>query len=149
MDSKMEFVKKLVRLHLRPIPLVRDEITDSAIRRLLFEAGDDIDELMLLCRADVTSKNHERVKKYLGNFDKVEQKLKDVEAKDHVRNFQSPITGEVIMRTFDIPPSKMIGEIKEEIKESILEGEISNVYEEAFQLMLDLGSKKGLKIANK
>jgi putative nucleotidyltransferase with HDIG domain len=147
MDNKMDFVKKLVRLHLRPIPLVRDEITDSAIRRLLFEAGDDIDELMLLCRADVTSKNHERVKRYLGNFDKVERKLKDVEAKDHVRNFQSPITGEIIMKTFNIPPSRLIGDIKDEIKESILEGEIHNKYEEAFQLMLELGSKKGLKIA--
>jgi putative nucleotidyltransferase with HDIG domain len=147
MDRKMDFVKKLVRLHLRPIPLVRDEITDSAVRRLLFEAGDDIDSLMALCRADITSKNHERVKRYLRNFDKVEKKLRDVEQKDHLRNFQPPITGEVIMNTFKIPPSKIIGEIKDEIKESILEGEIQNNYEEAFQLMMSIASKKGLKIA--
>ena len=149
MDRKMDFVKKLVRLHLRPIPLVRDEITDSAVRRLLFEAGDDIDALMVLCRADITSKNNERVKRYLGNFDKVEQKLRDVEEKDHIRNFQPPISGEIIMDTFGIPPSKVIGEIKDEIKDSILDGDINNNFEEAFQRMILIAEKKGLKIADK
>ena len=149
MDRKMDFVKKLVRLHLRPIPLVRDEITDSAIRRLLFEAGDDIDALMTLCRADITSKNNEKVKRYLGNFDKVERKLRDVEEKDHVRNFQPPISGEIIMKTLGVPPSKVIGEIKEEIKESILDGEISNNFDEAFQLLLLIAKKRGLKIVSK
>ena len=143
LDDNMLFVQKLVRLHLRPIALVKDEISDSAIRRLLFEARNDIDKLMILCRADITSKNHDKVRMFLGNFEKVELKLKNVEEKDRIRNFQPPVTGDLIMKTFDIPPSKAIGEIKEQIKEAILEGEISNDEKEAFQLMVRLGEKRG------
>ncbi len=145
LDSKMLFVKKLVRLHLRPISLVKDEITDSAIRRLLFEAGDDVDELMKLCRADITSKNYTKVNRYLSNFDRVDQKLKDVDKKDKIRNFQPPITGDVIINSLKVKPSKIIGEIKEEIKEAILDGRIQNNYDEAYDLMLILAENKGLK----
>jgi len=136
----------LVRLHLRPIALVSDEITDSALRRLLFEAGDDLEDLMDLCRADITSKNNIKVARYLGNFDKVEQKLKEIEERDHMRNFQPPVSGEMIMEYFAISPSKLVGEIKDEIKEAILEGKIGNDFEEAFELMKAIGIKNGLKI---
>lgn len=146
MGQEMKFVQKLVRLHLRPIPLVRDEITDSAIRRLLFDAGDDVESLMLLCRADVTSKNNSKVKRYLKNFDIVERKMREVEEKDKVRNFQPVITGEMIMKTFGLKPDRMVGEIKEALKEAVLEGEIQNELNEAYTFMLKLGEKKGLKI---
>lgn len=143
MNEKMEFVQKLVRLHLRPIALSK-EVSDSAIRRLLFEAGDDIEGLMKLCRADITSKNTEKVTRFLKNFEKVEQRMMEVEAKDNVRNFQPPITGDEIIRLFNLPPGPIIGEIKDRIKDAILDGEIHNNREEAYQLMLDVAKKKGL-----
>jgi tRNA nucleotidyltransferase/poly(A) polymerase len=144
LDDRMLFVQKLVRLHLRPISLVKD-VSDSAIRRLLFEAGDDIYELMKLCRADITSKNTEKVSRFLTNFDKVEQKMKEVEAKDNIRNFQPPVTGDEIITLFNVPPGRIIGEIKEQIKEAILDGKIRNDREEAYQLMLDIAAEKGLE----
>jgi len=144
MDERMKYVQKLVRLHLRPIALVNDKVTDSAMRRLLYEAGNDIEDLMTLCRADVTSKNDNKVKRFLANFDKVEQKLQEVEGKDQVRNFQPPVSGEEIMEIFDLKPSKVIGEIKEEIKEAILEGKIQNNKTEAIGLMYKLAASKGL-----
>ncbi|MEX2232799.1 MAG: HD domain-containing protein [Cyclobacteriaceae bacterium] len=143
MDERMVFVQKLVRLHLRPIPLVR-EVTDSAIRRLLFEAGDDVDALMKLCRADITSKNNEKVSRFLKNFDLVEKKMSEVEQKDHIRNFQPPISGDEIIRMFNIPPGRIIGEIKEQIKEAILEGEIKNDREEALGLLRKIAAENGL-----
>lgn len=145
MGNEMKFVRKMVYLHLRPIALTKEEITDSALRRLLFEAGDDIENLLMLCEADITSKNREKVKRYLMRFEVVREKLKEVEEKDQVRNFQPPVTGELIMQTFGIGPSKEIGVIKEEIKEAILEGKIRNDYEEAFKMMVELGEKLGLK----
>ncbi|PWN05548.1 CCA tRNA nucleotidyltransferase [Rhodohalobacter mucosus] len=141
MDERMRYVQKLVALHLRPIALVSEEVSDSAVRRLIFEAGDDIDDLMTLCRADITSKNEWRVKKYRNNFDKVEKKIAEVEEKDRIRNWKNPISGEEVMNVLDIRPGPMVGRVKDRIKDAILDGKISNNYEEAYDLLLRIKSE--------
>lgn len=146
LDSKMKYVQKLVRLHLRPIALVKETVTDSAVRRLLLEAGEDVDDLMILCSADITTKNEKKLKRYKKNFILVEEKLMEVEEKDHLRNWQPPISGGDIMKTFGIGPSREVGQIKNAIKEAMLEGEIQNNEDEARIFMHELGIKMGLTL---
>jgi putative nucleotidyltransferase with HDIG domain len=144
LDSKMEFVQKMVMLHLRPISLTKEQVTDSAVRRLLFDAGPDIEELMKLCESDITTKNPNKMRRYLEGYEYLKERMALVSESDRLRLWQPPITGEVIMQTFDIQPSREVGVIKTAVREAILDGEITNEYESAFQRMIEEGRKIGL-----
>lgn len=149
LNQHMDYVQKLVKLHLRPIPLVNEIVTDSAVRRLVYDAGPDIDDLITLCRADITSKNEDKVQQYLNNFDKIEEKIKILDEKDKIRTLQPVITGEMVMQLFNIPPSSLVGEIKAKVKNAIIDGLIQNNIEECINFIQKIGPDFNLTISNK